>query len=154
MMRWMELLILFPQQMPQHLDQQASNVSTNTEQENSNFLTAPSLLMLLLPARLFKIPHTTPIFPSVTHFLQESNLFLASPDILEAFPAGPAQASRRQRSLGWCKDWICVNFSRTLLSHEQRQTGHICQQEKDGGITTARGWIKEVVTIRLFRVTI
>lgn len=62
-MRGMEILTLFPQQMPQHLDQQASTAHSNTEQENSDFLTAPSLLMPLLPARLFKIPHTTPIFP-------------------------------------------------------------------------------------------
>lgn len=86
--------------MPQHLDQQASNIHTNTEQENSDFLTAPSLLMPLLPARLFKIPHTAPIFPSITHFLQESNLFLTSPHILEAFPAAPAQVSRLQSRIG------------------------------------------------------
>lgn len=153
----MELLILFPQQMSQHVNQQASNVIINTEQENSDFLTAPSLLMPLLPNRLFKIPHATPIFPSVTHFLQESNLFLSSPDILKAFPAGPAQVSRLQRSLGCSKDWICANFFSTLVSPEQRQTSHIWQQkqqEKDGGITTARDWIKEVGTIRLLRAII
>lgn len=104
----MELLILFPQQMPQHLDQQASNAQTNTEQENSDFLTAPSLLMPLLPARLFKIPHTTPVFPSITHFLQESNLFLTSPDILEAFPAVLPQSAGHRGA--WCKDCICANF--------------------------------------------
>lgn len=124
-MRGMELLILFPQQMSQHVNQQASNVIINTEQENSDFLTVPSLLMPLLPNRLFKIPHATPIFPSVTHFLQESNLFLSSPDILKAFPAGPAQVSRLQRSLGCSKDWICANFFSTLVSPEQHQTGHI-----------------------------
>lgn len=95
----MEFLILFHQKMSQHLDQQGSNVRIHTEQENSDFLTAPSLLMPLLPARLFKIPHAAPIFPSVTHFLQESNLFPTSPDILKAFPAGPARACRLQRSL-------------------------------------------------------
>lgn len=116
----MELLILFPQQMPQYIDQQASNAQTNTEQENSDFLTAPSLLMPLLPARLFRIPHTAPIFPSVTHFLQESNLFLTSPDILEAFPAVlPKPAGHRG---AWCKDRSCADFFRSLFSHEQHQT--------------------------------
>lgn len=111
-MRGMELLILFPQQMLQHLDQRASNIHTNTEQENSDFLTAPSLLMPLLPARLFRIPHITPVLPSATHFLQESNLFLTSPHILEAFPAGPTQVSSFQSRLiqGW-----------DLLSHELPQ---------------------------------
>lgn len=102
-------------------------------------------------------PHATPIFPPITHFLQEPNLFLSSPDILKASPAGPAQVSRLQRSPGWSQDWICANFFSTLVSHEQRQAGHIWQQrqqEKDGGITAARDWIKEVGTGRLLRAVI
>lgn len=135
--RGVELLIPYLQQMPQQLNHRASYIHIYTEQENSD-----SLLMPLLPARLLKIQHVTSFFPCINHFLQQSHLFMSSPNISEAFPASTVHLCRLRWKLGWSKDDLCANPAMlscygTLLPSAHWKADHIWALEEQA---KEKGW--------------